>query len=69
MTEYTTREGDTLDYICFRFYGDSKAYAEAVRESNPQLSDVGPVLPTGITITLPHLNDITVQQQSIRLWD
>ena len=69
MIQYTTRSGDMLDAICYRVYGSSQRYTEAVRDANPQLSDYGPVLPEGLSIQLPDLTTLTRQQNTIRLWD
>lgn len=69
MTQYITRANDMLDLICFRFYGESQDYTEAVREVNPQLAEYGPVLPSGVVIALPALSEIAVQQHIIRLWN
>ena len=62
MTTYTTKDGDTVDYICAKFYGaTSGGRVEAVFAANPGLADIpltpgavpGPELPAGIKITLP----------------
>ena len=61
-TTYTTKDGDTVDYICAKFYGATDGgRVEAVFAANPGLADIpltpgavpGPELPAGIKITLP----------------
>lgn len=51
---YTTRQGDVLDDVVSRFYGDtSNGIVELVLEINRGLADYGPVLPAGVDIILP----------------
>jgi len=67
-TLYRTRDGDMVDEICWRFYGDRTGAAEAVLEANPGLADRGAILPAGLTVTLPDLR--TPQAPAVvRLWD
>jgi phage tail protein X len=68
-TRYDTREGDTVDYIAWRHYGTADASAPLqVLQANPGLADRGPVLPAGVTITLPELAT-PAQVEGVRLWD
>ena len=69
MIEYVTRAGDMLDQICFRYYGESRDYTEAVRAANPDLAHFGPVLPNGVVIGLPDFPELANQQTTIRLWN
>lgn len=69
MVIYRTRANDMLDAICFEYYGESQGYTEAVREANPDLAQFGPVLPAGLSIELPDLEDLKIQPDTIRLWD
>jgi phage tail protein X len=51
---YNTRENDVLDEVVWRYYGSQdNGLLEAVLEANRGLADYGPVLPTGLTITMP----------------
>ena len=51
---YQTRTGDVLDDIVNRYYGrNDNGTVELVLEANRGLADNGPVLPAGLTITLP----------------
>ena len=68
MAIYTTRDGDMLDDICYRHYGQSAGMVEAVLEVNPGLADQGPVFASGITMTLPTLRPAAVSSP-LRLWN
>jgi phage tail protein X len=68
-TQYVTKDGDMADAIAWAYYGtlDGKV-TEQLLSANPGLSDLGPVLPAGVVITLP---DIAMQptNNAIKLWD
>ena len=66
--QYRTKEGDMLDWICWKHYGQEAGTVELVLTANPGLAANGPKLPGGILINLP---DISVVQADdpIRLWD
>lgn len=66
-TIYTTREGDTVDFIAWRYYGTG-SMTVAMLQANPGLADYGPVLPGGIDLVLPdaEAQDTT---EGVRLWD
>ena len=56
-TLYLSRDGDTVDYICHKFYGSTAALqVETVLEANPGLADLGVVLPSGVKIILPAIS-------------
>lgn len=67
-TVYRTSQGDTLDYICWKYYRQQSGAVERVLDANPGLSDLGPVLPINTTITLPDLPKPASEVQPIRLW-
>jgi phage tail protein X len=51
---YTTRTGDVLDEIVWRYYErQDNGLVETVLEANRGLADYGPRLPAGIEITMP----------------
>ena len=55
MTIFLTKQGDMLDDIVYRFYGDTdKRVVERVLEYNRGLADYGPTLPAGLSIRLPE---------------
>ncbi len=67
--QYRTRDGDMLDWICWRHYGRQAGAVEAVLEVNPGLSDAGPILPAGLVIALPELPQPGQTVDTVRLWD
>lgn len=68
--KYTTRYGDTVDYICWRHYGSERnGTTEAVLAANMGLAERGAVLPAGVAITLPALAKPAKRQQLVNLWD
>ncbi|WP_419783732.1 tail protein X [Maridesulfovibrio sp.] len=64
---YTTKDGDMLDRICWKYYGVESAVTD-VLEANPGLADLGPVLSAGVEITLPEIAT-PEQDQGINIWD
>lgn len=64
---YTTIEGDLLDYICWKYYGKTSNYVEKVLAANPHLAEYGAILPAGIKIFLPVINELK-SSQKIKLW-
>lgn len=68
-TIYTTREGDTVDFIAWKHYGaTTNRVVEQVLEANRGLADRGPILPAGIELTLPEI-DAPAKTRGVRLWD
>lgn len=67
-TTYTASQGDTLDYVCWKLYGQQSGAVEAVLEANPGLADLGEVIPVGTKITMPDLAKPETEVQPIRLW-
>lgn len=72
-TTYTTRDGDTVDYVAWRFYGGTVPGAtEQVLEANPGLAAYGPTLPAGLQLVLPAADQVQAQAadtKEVRLWD
>ncbi len=67
--KYTTRDGDTVDAIAWRVYGStSNQVVESVLAANVGLADYGPILPAGVTITLPEIA-APAKAKGIKLWD
>lgn len=69
MQTYITKDGDTADYIAWKYYGNQGAgTVEALVDANKGMADLGPVLPAGLVINLP---EITTQNttQGVKLWD
>lgn len=68
MRTYITSEGDTTDRIAWRVYGTQGArVTEKLLDANPGLADHGPVLPAGITISLPELAT-AAEKSAAKLW-
>lgn len=69
MIVYTTIQGDTVDWVCFKYYGSTAGrVVEQVFEANTGLADMGPVLPIGVQIILPEITPIP-EINEVRLWD
>ena len=66
---YRTRDGDSLDAVCWRHYGRQAGAVEAVLEANLGLSEVGPILPAGFVIGLPELPNTVPKIETVSLWD
>ena len=69
MSTYTTKAGDMLDDIAFRFYGSTLSnQVEAVLEANRAL-DLGQfvTLPAGLAIELPELE--AAPRENVRLFN
>lgn len=68
--KYTTRDGDSVDLICWRYYGSERGgTTEAVLEANTGLAGYGPILPAGLSITLPAYALPVKSEKLINLWD
>ncbi|WP_417842038.1 tail protein X [Terasakiella sp.] len=69
MQTYRTSQGDTVDYIAWKYYGtEGNRHTELILEANPGLSGAGPVLPAGVTVILPDAPAPAVSE-GVRLWD
>lgn len=65
---YRTSDGDTADYIAWKYYGTQDGQVvEQLVDANPGLADLGPVLPAGILVSLPDIKPATATQV-VRLW-
>lgn len=60
-TEYMTSEGDRLDLIAYKAYGDPFAW-QSILDANPSLPIVA-VYPAGIKIIIPVVENTTVTEQ------
>lgn len=66
---YRTKEGETLDYIAWKQYGNQNpGTVEALFLANPKLSQYDDTLPGGLIVTLPELPKAE-QKQTVKLWD
>jgi phage tail protein X len=64
-----SQQGDTVDLICHRHYGYTAGITEQVLDLNPGLAARGPVLPAGVTITLPDTPTRAAAGNTVNLWD
>ncbi|MBA5956192.1 phage tail protein [Pseudomonas lactis] len=64
-----TNQNETVDALCWRFYGRTAGVTEAVLEANPGLADHGPILPQGLTVSMPEAKTSAPQRQMVNLWD
>lgn len=62
------QQGDTLDALCFRYYGRTGGVVETVLTANPGLAELGEVLPHGTTVFLPDV-DTASTSETVQLWD
>lgn len=69
MAAVIASQGDTVDAICWRYYGRTAGVTELVLEANPGLADLGPILPHGTQVTLPDAAPQAEQRQVLNLWD
>lgn len=67
MAATYARQGDTVDLIALRAYGDT-AMVEAILAANPGLAARGPVLPLGTPVELPPAQ-LKTRRQTVTLWD
>lgn len=62
-------QNDTIDAICWRYYGRSSGVVEKVLVANPHLSELGVILPLGTSLILPDIETPQQTKQTIQLWD
>ncbi|MBZ9561021.1 tail protein X [Pseudomonas sp. P116] len=62
-------QNDTVDALCWRYYGRTAGVTEAVLEANPGLADYGPILPQGLVVNMPEAQASAPQRQMVNLWD
>lgn len=67
MAKYRTKDQDTVDLICWKFYGNTNpGTIEGVYEANRHLAKRGAVLPSGLLIELPAIQ--VKPLETVRLW-
>jgi phage tail protein X len=64
---YITKDGETLDFICWVHYGRTAGVVEKVLLANRHLAELGAVLPAGVRISLPPIDE-PKSNQKIELW-
>lgn len=68
-TIYMTTQGEMIDAICRRVYGDESGYVEQVLEANPGLAALPVLLPAGTKIVLPQIPKASEAVPVVSLWD
>ncbi|UVS95944.1 tail protein X [Burkholderia glumae] len=63
------QQGDTVDLICWRYYGRTDGTVEAVLEANPGLADFGVVIPMGTLVYLPDIATVASTAPLVQLFD
>ncbi|MEI7294424.1 tail protein X [Paraburkholderia tropica] len=63
------RQGDTVDAICWRYYGRTDGTVETVLEVNEGLADLGAVLPSGTVVELPDFDKVQSSSTLLQLFD
>jgi phage tail protein X len=68
MVMYRTKDGDVIDWICWKHYGFTNGSVEMVLKINPKIAEYDGYLPDGLLVNLPDIN--TKQATKIvKLWD
>ncbi len=65
---YHTAQGDTIDSICYKYYGNQSDAVEIVMNHNKHLVDMDIVLPIGIRVELPVITAKPKQDKRVALW-
>ncbi len=67
MITYVTKDGDVLDAICWKYYGNTSGTVEKVLEANRHLAELGSIFAAGVKIVLPDLSQ-EEETESVKLW-
>lgn len=69
MATVIAAQGDTVDSLCWQYYGRTAGVTEAVLDANQGLADLGPIIPHGTAVILPDAAPQLEQRQVVNLWD
>ncbi|WP_323073190.1 tail protein X [Mycetohabitans endofungorum] len=64
-----SRQGDTIDALCWRHYGRTDGTVEAALQANPGLAELGVILPIGTVVELPDASAIASTAPLVQLFD
>jgi len=64
----TAEQGDTVDSICWRYYGRTESVVEQVYAANVGLAAQGAILPHGYAVELPDIS-LAAVSETVSLWD
>lgn len=62
-------QNDSIDSICWRYYGRSSGIVEIVLQANPQLAFFDAILPIATDVLLPDIASPQKTETTINLWD
>ena len=66
---YRSKEGEPVDYIAWKQYGNQNAgTVEKVFLANPGLSQYDDTLPAGLVVVLPEMPK-SEERKTVKLWD
>ncbi|MDH0657529.1 tail protein X [Acinetobacter johnsonii] len=69
MAQYLTKAGDMLDEIAYLYYGNTNnKVVERILEVNFSISQYDALLPAGVLIELPEVQQST-ETRKVKLWD
>lgn len=63
----TAKQNETVDLICWRYFGTTAGVTEKVLETNPHIQSKNPILEMGTLVSLP--DNYTPVQKTLNLWD
>ncbi|MGV8939404.1 MAG: tail protein X [Allorhizobium sp.] len=68
---YTTKQGETVDFACWRHYGFTRTVTELVYASDRNLGLVnhGVFLPFGTKIWMPEFRKALADKTLVSLWE
>jgi phage tail protein X len=61
-------QGDTVDSLCWRYYGRTESVVEHVYAANVGLGAQGAILPHGYAVELPDTS-LPAVSETVSLWD
>ncbi|RKT81310.1 phage tail protein X [Rahnella aquatilis] len=64
----TAEQGDTVDSLCWRYYGRTESVVEQVYAANVGLAAAGAILPHGYAVELPDIS-LPAVSETVSLWD
>jgi phage tail protein X len=64
----TAEQGDTVDLLCWRYYGRTESVMEQVYAANVGLAAQGAILPHGYAVELPDIS-LSAVSETVSLWD
>lgn len=68
MMKIYAQQGDTIDAMCWRYYGSTENVVEQVYRANHGLAAYGALLPHGCPVEMPELN-AAARRETVKLWD